>query len=190
MGTVQVRRWTREEYDRMVEAGVFAPGERVELIDGEVLAVTPEGSEHTTAVLLIEEALRAAFAGGYTVRVQMPLALDPSSEPEPDVAVVHGSPRDYRDAHPASALLVVEVADTTLAYDRQQKGSLYARAGVADYWVVNLLDRRVEVCRDPAPQPQARYGWAYRNVQYHAAGDRLTLLGAPRAIVPVADILP
>ena len=108
----------------MVEAGVLAPGERAELIDGEVLAMTPQGSLHATAVVLVEEALRAAFAAGYVIRVQMPLALDPSSEPEPDVAVVRGSPRDYRDAHPTSALLVVEVANATLGYDRDQKGSL------------------------------------------------------------------
>ena len=174
----------------MVAAGVFAPGERVELVDGEVLAMPAQGSQHATAVQLIEEALRAAFGRGYAVRVQMPLALDPSSEPEPDVAVVPGSPRDYRDAHPASALLVVEVADTTLASDREQKGSLYARAGVAEYWLVNLLDRRVEVYRDPAPQPQARYGRAYRGVQSYEAGDRISPLAAPGSVVQVADILP
>src|SRR5437867_4329816 len=108
MGPLQVRRWTRQEYDRMVEAGVLAPGERAELIDGEVLAMTPQGSLHATAVRLAEEALRAAFGAGYDIRVQMPLALDPSSEPEPDVAVVRGSPRDYRDAHPAPGPVAAE----------------------------------------------------------------------------------
>src|SRR2546427_3694659 len=121
MDALQVRRWTRQEYDRMVEAGVLAPGERAELIDGEVLAMTPQGSLHATAVVLVEEALRAAFATGYVIRAQMPLALDPSSEP--DVAVVRGSPRDYRGAHPTSALLVVEGAEATLGYDRDPKGS-------------------------------------------------------------------
>ena len=174
----------------MVEAGVLAPGERAELIDGEVLAMTPQGSLHATAVLLVEEALRAAFAAGYVIRVQMPLALDSSSEPEPDVAVVRGSPRDYRDAHPTSALLVVEVADTTLGYDRDQKGSLYARAGVAEYWIVKALDRQVEVCRDPAPEAQARYGWAYRDVRSYASGDQISPLARPRVAVSVADIVP
>ena len=174
----------------MVEAGVLAPGERAELIDGEVLAMTPQGSLHATAVLLVEEALRAAFAAGYVIRVQMPLALDSSSEPEPDVAVVRGSPRDYRDAHPTSALLVVEVADTTLGYDRDQKGSLYARAGVAEYWIVKALDRQVEVCRDPAPEAQARYGWAYRDVRSYASGDQISPLALPRVAVPVANIVP
>jgi Uma2 family endonuclease len=85
---------------------------------------------------------------------------------------------------------VVEVADTTLGYDRDQKGSLYARAGVAEYWIVNLLDRRVEVCRDPAPESQTRYGWAYRNVRSHVTGDQISPLALPRATVAVAGIVP
>lgn len=105
---------------------------------------------------MTQDALRKAFGEGTHVRIQLPLALDPSSEPEPDVTVVRGSPRDYRDAHPSAALLVVEVADTTLSHDRDQKGSLYARAGVADYWIVNLVDQVLEVYRDPGPSPQSR----------------------------------
>jgi Uma2 family endonuclease len=174
----------------MVEVGVFPPGERVELIDGEVLQETPQGSLHATALLLAEEALRRAFGGSSHVRVQMPLAVDPSSEPEPDVSVVPGSLRDYRDAHPTSALLVVEVADTTLPHDREQKGSLYARAGIAEYWIVNLLDRRVEVYRDPTSMPEARYGWSYRSVRHAAPDDHLSPLAAPLAHVAVADLLP
>src|SRR2546427_10235569 len=102
MDALQVRRWTRQEYDRMVEAGVLAPGKRAELIDGEVLAMTPQGSLHATAVVLVEEALRAAFAAGYAIRVQMPLALDPSSEPEPDGAGGGGPPPQHPDARPPS----------------------------------------------------------------------------------------
>lgn len=190
MSTILVRRWTREEYERMVESGIFAPGERVELIDGEVLQMTPQGSAHATALLLVQEALRVAFAGRGHVRVQLPLALDPSSEPEPDVTVVAGSPRDYRDAHPASALLVVEVSDTTLLHDREQKGSLYARAGLAEYWIVNLPDRLLEVYRDPSSSPQARYGFAYRTAQLCNAGDPISPLAAPAAAIAVADLLP
>ncbi len=190
MSTVQVHRWTRQAYDRMVEAGVFSPGERVELIDGEILEMSPQKSGHSTAVSLIAEALRAVFGTGYYIRVQMPMALDPYSEPEPDIVVVLGSPRDYRNAHPTSALLVVEVADTTLAYDREQKGSLYARAKIADYWMMNLSDRRLEVYRDPAPMAQARYGWGYRTVQHYTGEDWVSLLPAPQARVAVADLLP
>lgn len=174
----------------MVAAGVFPPGDRVELLDGEILAITPQGSAHATAVRLTEEALRVAFGRGYDVRVQMPPALEPTSEPEPDVTVVPGSPRDYRGAHPASGLLVVEIADTTLDYDREQKGSLYARAGVTDYWIVNLSDRRLEVYRDPAPLSQARYGCGFRTVRHHSSGERVAPLAAPQASVAVADLLP
>ncbi len=190
MGVVQQRRWTRVEYDRMVAAGVFSPGERLELIDGEVVAMTPQGSAHATAVRLVEDALRAAFGAGYDVRVQMPLALDPASEPEPDVAVVQGRPRDYRDAHPTSAVLAVEVGDTTLVYDREQKASLYARGGVAEYWILNLVDRTLEVYREPAALPDARYGWGYRVTPAYGPDDHIAPLAAPRARLRIADLLP
>src|SRR5687768_5471985 len=93
METVQVRRWTRDEYEKMLDAGVFSPDERVELIDGEILKVTPQNSPHATAIRLTEDALRTAFGPGHDVRPQLPLALDLYSEPEPDVTVVLGSPR-------------------------------------------------------------------------------------------------
>jgi Uma2 family endonuclease len=190
MTTVQMKRWTRGDYDRMIEAGIFAPGERVELIDGEILAMSPQNSPHSTGMSLTAETLRVAFSEGFHVRVQMPMALDSHSEPEPDLAVVRGSPRDYRDAHPSSALLVVEVADSTLAYDRDQKGSLYARAEIADYWILNLVERRLEMYRDPVSSPQARYGWSYRSVQHYLAEEYISPLAAPRARIAVADLLP
>ncbi|HXH13180.1 MAG TPA: Uma2 family endonuclease [Alphaproteobacteria bacterium] len=190
MSTVQLKRWSREDYDRMIEAGIFAPGERVELIDGEIVEMSPQHSEHSTAVSLSAEALRVAFGVGNYVRVQMPLALDAYSEPEPDVAVVPGSPRDYRDAHPTTALLVVEVADSTEVYDRAQKGSLYARAGVADYWLLNLRERQLEVYRAPVRMAQARYGWGYESVQHSSAADIVSPLAAPQARIAVADLLP
>src|SRR5262245_24175981 len=102
----------------MIDARVFAPGDRVGLVDGGIGTMTPQNSGHATAVSLVEIALRRAFATAAYVRAQLPLALDPDSEPEPDIAVVAGSPRDYRDAHPSSALLVVEVADASLVFDR------------------------------------------------------------------------
>ena len=190
MSAVQARRWTRQQYDRMIEAGVLTPEDRVELIEGEILAMTPQGSAHATGVSLAQEALRAAFGPRVYVRVQLPLALGSDSEPEPDVAVVAGSVRDYRDAHPQSALLVVEVADTTLAYDRDRKGSLYARAGVPEYWIVNLAESLVEVHRDPILMPQERFGWQYRSVDRFGPGDSIAPLSLPRARIAVADLLP
>lgn len=190
METVQVRRWTRDEYEKMLEAGVFSPDERVELIDGEILNMTPQKSAHATAIRLTEDALRTAFGAGHDVRTQLPLAIDPYSEPEPDVAVVSGRPRDYRLAHPTMALLIVEVADATLRHDRKRKGSLYARAGVPEYWIVNVLDRRLEVYRDPVLATKARYGWEYQTVRHYASEQEVTPLGATHARVAVEDLLP
>lgn len=183
MKAIEMRRWTREEYDKMIAAGLFDPGERVELIDGEILQMTAQGSAHFTAVRLAEEALRKAFGAGFDVRVQGPLGISRSSEPEPDVAVVRGAPRDYRDAHPSTAVMIVEVADTSLEYDRQRKRSLYARAGLQDYWIVNLEDRCVEVYRDPE---QA----SYRSSQRFFAGDQVSPLATPEARIPVEEMLP
>lgn len=188
--TVQARRWTRAEYERMVAAGVLTSEDRVELIDGEILTITPQGSAHATSVSLAQEALRTAFGAGTHVRTQLPLALGPASEPEPDVAVVVGPPRAYREAHPQSALLVVEVADATLDYDRATKGSLYARAGLPDYWIVNLLDRVVEVHRDPTSDPQAPFGWRYATRERFGADDAIAPLARPNVRVAVADLLP
>ena len=190
MSVVQARRWTRQEYDRMIEAGLLTPEDRVELIEGEILAMTPQGSAHATGVSLAQEALRAAFGPRVYVRVQLPLALGSESEPEPDVAVVAGFVRDYRDAHPQSALLVVEVADATLTYDGDRKGSLYARAGVPEYWIINLPETRIERHRDPTVMPQACFGWHYRTVDHFGVGDSITPLLLPSVSIAVADLLP
>src|SRR5262245_32831562 len=125
-----VRRWTRDEYYRLGDAGFFR-GQRVELVEGVIVKMSARKAPHTAAVLQTVDALRAAFGPGYCVRNQEPLKLAKRSEPEPDVAIVPGIPKDYTD-HPSSALLVVEVSDTTLSYGRR-KGGLYARAGIADY---------------------------------------------------------
>ena len=146
---VALRRWTRQEYERLAAEGFFHPEERLELVEGEIVRMTLQGSPHATAVCLCADELWAACGLRYHVRVQMPLALTDDSEPEPDVAVVVGSPRDYRDAHPTAAALVVEVSDATLPYDRERKVSLYARVGIAECWIVNVLDRCLEVYRRP-----------------------------------------
>ena len=188
MSAVQVRRWTRQEYERMTEAGVLTPDDRVELIGGEIVVVTPQKSPHATAVSLANEALRNVLAPHMHVRIQLPLALGADSEPEPDIAVVSGSIRDYRDAHPESALLVIEISDSTLAFDRQVKGSLYARERVAEYWIVNLPESVVEVFREPVANASTRFGWAYAQSEHFTRGDSIpTPFGGA---VTVADLLP
>jgi Uma2 family endonuclease len=178
-----VRRFTRAEYDRMVETGFFHPEERLELIDGQIVEKMPQGSRHTTAVSLTGKALVAALGNGFEVRLQMPLALDELSEPEPDIAVVPGGPRDYRDHHPTSALLLVEVADSTLSFDRGRKLELYARCGIPEVWIVNLPESVVEVHRDPA-------GSTYRQRLRLESGDAVSLVARAGARLSVADLLP
>jgi Uma2 family endonuclease len=174
----------------MGEAGLFPPGERVELIDGEILEVAPQKRPHGAAVTLVGDALRIAFGNGFHVQIQLPLALDPYSEPEPDVAVIAGSPRDYPDSHPSSAVLVVEVADASLEHDRRRKGSLYARSQLIDYWVLNLLDRCLEVYRDPIQDLAAPHGWSYRTVRRFGAHDVVSPIASTHSRVRVEDLLP
>jgi Uma2 family endonuclease len=185
-----LRRWTRVEYERLIESGFFRPADPLELLGGALIVAEPQGSLHFTSIQLVEEALRKAFGRGWVVRVQGPIALDDESEPEPDVAVVPGQPRDYASAHPARPVLVVEVSESSLALDREMKGSLYARAGVADYWIINLVDRVVEVHRDPAPEASARYGWRYTLVRTVAPPDAVAPLAARGVSIPSADLLP
>jgi Uma2 family endonuclease len=185
-----LRRWTRVEYERLVECGFFRPGDRVELIAGHLIVAEPQNSPHATAVGLAEDALREVFGAGWVIRGQAPIALDDESEPEPDIAVVPGTRRDYREGHPRRPVLAVEVAESSLESDRGVKGSLYARAGIADYWIVNLTGHRVEVYRDPQPDPRARYGWAYRSVEHHGRAAAISPLARPGARVAVADLLP
>ena len=176
-------RLSRTEYDRAVEAGVFEPDARLELVDGDLLAMTPQGSRHATGVDLVADSLRHAFGAGFHVRMQLPLAIDDYSEPEPDVAVVTGGIRDYREAHPSTALLVVEVADDSLRRDRTVKQRLYARCGIPEYWLLALPDARLEVYRDPTAD-------GYRTVTIHRAGDTVSPLARPEARIPVDDLLP
>jgi len=188
--SMRMRRWTRREYEQLVERSFFRPDERLELLDGLLLVKEPQSSSHMTAVRLTEEALRMAFRIGWDVRTQGPIALDTRSEPEPDVSVVRGSPRDYRDAHPSSPALVVEVALASLRLDRTHKYRAFARAGVPEYWILNLVDRVLEVHREPGRLDDARRRWGYRSVQTLGPGAVLSPLAAPGARVSVADLLP
>ena len=187
---IPTKRWARLEYERLVDRAVFQPGDRVELVGGQLVVREPQGSPHAVAVGLAEDALRAAFGPGWVVRAQMPVALDDESEPEPDVAVCAGRQRDYLTGHPSQPVLLVEVAEASLAFDREHKGSLYARAHVPDYWIVNLADRVIEVHRDPAPSADAPYGWRFSARRRLGAGDGVSPLRAPHARISVAELLP
>lgn len=180
--TVQRRRWLRVEYDRMVDSGGFDPNDRVELLDGEIWEMSPLGSRHATAYELVGSALQSAFPQDY-VRHQLPFALDRVSEPEPDVAVVNGSIRDYADRHPSQALLIVEVSDSTLSYDRGRKLTAYARNEVPEYWLLDLTAAKLEVYRDPTSE-------SYASRSLLVPGDTVTPLHAPDSVIAIADLLP
>jgi Uma2 family endonuclease len=183
------RRWTRAEYDRLVEFGVFA-GELLELIGGQLIVAEPQGSYHASVIGMVADVIRAALPVGLVVRVQMPIALDDESEPEPDVSVVPGAHADYLAAHPQRPTLLVEVADSSLRFDRREKESLYARGGVQDYWIVNLVDRVLEVYRNPMRDVSAVYGWRYQSVGRFMPPETVALLALPTVRIAVTDLLP
>ena len=184
----RVHRWTMEEYHQMADLGWFQD-RRVELIDGEIMEMPAPRNPHVVSMSVTEDALRAAFGAGFWVRTQSPLNVGPAAEPQPDVAVVTGKPRDYTD-HPTTAVLVVEISDATLSYDRNHKGGLYARAAIADYWIVNLINRRLEVYRNPVADAAQPFGFGYSARTTHDPGDVVAPLAAPTAPVAVADLLP
>jgi Uma2 family endonuclease len=183
-----VRLFSRREFYRLLDQGFFR-NQSVELIEGEIVRMPQQPSPHFAAISLVDAALRPAFGPGYWVRTQGPLHLLKRSAPVPDVSVVAGSIRDYSD-HPTSALLLVEVSGSTLSYDRGPKGSLYAKAGIADYWIVNLKVRQLEIRRRPVRDRGQLYGFRYADVQTLLPTDYATPLAAPQARVAVADLLP
>ncbi len=174
-------RWTCAEFHRAGELGLFE-GKRPLLIDGVILEQGPMNPPHAVAVMLVQGVLLAIFGAGWALRVQLPLVFGLETDPLPDFAVVRGSPRDFA-AHPSTAALVVEVSDTTLSFDTGDKLELYARAGVPEYWVLDLNARELLVYRDP-------HGTAYRNQQTFGPADAVSPLAAPTATVRVADLLP
>jgi Uma2 family endonuclease len=187
---ILTRKWTRVEYERLVDSEILGPSDRIELLGGEMIVKEPQSSPHVAGIQLVARAFRQAFGDGWDVRVQAPVALDEESEPEPDVSVVRGDPRDYRDAHPTCPALVVEVALSRLGFDRERKGSLYARAAIAEYWIVNLPDHRLEVYRDPVPDGAAPFGWRYGSAATLGPERRVVPLAVPGVEIPVADMLP
>jgi Uma2 family endonuclease len=177
-------------YEQIVERGLLDSDDKVELLDGLLVAKEPQSALHASVVMAGHRVLQRTFGPRYHVRIGAPVALDDMSEPEPDLAVVPGGPWDYKNAHPEKPVLMVEVALTSRARDRLWKGGLYARAGLDDYWVVNLVDEVLEVYREPRRAPSYRYGWKYGSVQLLKRGAAVSPLASPRRRVRVADLLP
>ncbi len=179
--------WTSEEFHRAFSMGLFRLDEKLELIDGEIIEKMGGDPSHSVGVGLVQDALAKAFAlTDCHLRIQHPIALPGGvSEPEPDVAVVRGQRRQYDKHHPqpVDTLLVVEVANTTLTYDRERKAPAYAVAGVVEYWILNLTDRQLEVHRHPQ-------NGAYQSTVILTASQSASPMAMPTEIIRVADLLP
>ena len=175
----QIRRLRRSDYDRLVAAGAFRD-ERVELIRGVIIRMPPQGPPHAGPIERLTELLVLRLSGRARVRVQLPLLAPDESEPEPDLAVV--PPADYDHEHPAQAFLIIEVAETSLPYDRGTKAPLYAAMGVPDYWIVNVRDGTIEVHREPDADRYAR-------VTTHRRGDAIALAQFSDVVLDVSAIV-
>jgi Uma2 family endonuclease len=174
------RLFTVEEFNQLGTAGLFE-GQRVELIEGEIILMSPQGPNHSSVVELVAEAFRQSLGKGYWVRTQAPLPVSNLSEPEPDIAIIAGSPRTVRQ-HPKVALLVVEVSDSTRAFDRGRKAALYAKSGISDYWVVDLVQDCVVVHRQPMKG-------LYTEVAEFRRGQKVAPLAWPKRKIKIDDLL-
>jgi Uma2 family endonuclease len=185
-----VYRFTVEQYQRMTEAGILTKNDKVELLEGYVVFKMPRNPPHDGTIQVVTKRLGRRIPTGWDGRVQLTVAL-PDSQPEPDFAVARGDETTYLYRHPTAAEvgLVVEVADSSLDRDQAEKGRLYARADIPVYWIINLVDRRVEVYTQPSgPTPAPAYG----SLVTYAPGDAVPLVldGATVATIPAADLLP
>ena len=177
-------RFTVDEYHKMAENGVLTEDDRVELIRGEIIDMPPIGPEHAGSVDEVGDQFKARFGAVAIVRTQNPLVLASGSAPEPDLALVRRRTDYYRSGHPVAAdvFLVIEIADSSVEYDRDTKAQLYAEDGIPEYWLLNLVEDHVLVYRDPSP---AGYGM----VRVLRRGDTISPLAFPDVAIAVSDVL-
>jgi Uma2 family endonuclease len=177
-------RFNVAEYYRMAETGVLKPGTRVELLDGRIIDMSPIGPLHGGLVNRLNRLFNRLAKGRWLVSAQNPLRLDDHSEPEPDVMLLKPAADDYTSRHPQpdDVFLLVEVSDTTLDYDREEKLPAYGRAGIREVWIVNMNDRVIEIHREP-------HFTGYGASTILRAGDKAAPLAFPDAAVDVAELL-
>ena len=195
---VQTRRFNVEEYHRMAEAGILGEDDRLELVDGELVEMAPIGSRHLACVVALNHLLVEASEGRWFVSVQNPVRLGERDEPEPDLSLLKGRPDPAAPGPPGpdDLLVVVEVSDTTLSYDRNVKLPLYAAARIPEAWIVDLQDRKVEVYADPGAGPASMGGSAqgYQTSGYHvsssyAPGETIVSETIAGLSLPVDEVL-
>ena len=188
-------KFSRERFYRALDVGLFEEQDKVELIGGELIT---EGmldrmlqkSAHAVGVVLASKSLAAMLPIGYHLRSQLPLSLGENHDVEPDIVVAAGTERDFTGGHPKTGALIVEVSETTLRFDQTFKASLYSAHGIADFWIVNLLERVVEIRRKPVYDPRVQFEYRYETLERKSPGEMLSPLLALTAEIPVDDLLP
>jgi Uma2 family endonuclease len=178
------RRFTVDEYHQMAEAGILAEDDRIELIEGEIIEMSPIGPRHFAEVIRLNEIFVRMFGEAVQVSPQNPIVLSEDTEPEPDLTLLRRRPDYYASGLPGSddVFLVVEVADTSLAYDRRVKMALYARSGIPEYWLIDLNSETVTVYRDPGPE-------GYGTTRVARRGERLAPAAFPDRELTVEALL-
>lgn len=172
------------EYDRMTEIGLFDKNEKIELLNWKLIEINSKGRKHTSAISKIKRVFNKLFVEKAIIRVQNPIILDDFSEPEPDIVLARPDENEYTEKHPTpeDILLVMEVSDTTLAYDRDVKSVSYARAGISQYLLLNLTDENIEDYREPAPD-----GYGFKKT--YRRGDVFSLVEFPEIEIKIDEIL-
>jgi Uma2 family endonuclease len=182
--------WTRKDYYKATEIGLFRPDERLELIEGEIIRkMSPQSRPHAFGIGRTAEAMRRTFPTGFRISEEKPMVLNDLTEPEPDIVVARGTWEEMPDhPTPANVVLLIEVSSSTLTFDQTEKAAAYARSGIADYWILNLRARQLEVRRDPGPMNNGEHG--YRSLQILLENGEVSPLATPDVVVRVADLLP
>ncbi|WP_427161180.1 Uma2 family endonuclease [Aliinostoc sp. HNIBRCY26] len=169
MSVAQAKRFTLDEYHKLIELGFLHEDDHIQLINGELIQMVSKGTAHETCLRKLLKELPKVIGDRATLQSQAPITLPPNSEPEPDFAIVQNRLDDYFSAHPSPAdvLLVMEVADSSLSYDQDVKIPLYAQAGISDYWIFNLFDNYLECYNDPYQDHQGKYGYSTKRIFLH-----------------------
>ncbi|MEA5581339.1 Uma2 family endonuclease [Nodularia harveyana UHCC-0300] len=190
MSLTTAKRFTIDEYHRLAELGFFVENERVELIAGEIVQMVAKGTAHSVCETLLFRKLIKLLADRALVRGQQPIIIPEDSEPEPDIAIVRNVDDNYLSAHPhpSDVLLVIEVADSSLKYDQEIKLQLYAKAGISNYWIFNLVDNYLESYSEPYQDLQNKFG--YRRKLIFLPNETVNLSGFPDLVLDLSQIVP
>lgn len=185
MVNTQIRPLTSVEYYQMIESGIIREGERVELILGQIFTMAAKGTRHTLSTRKLFKQLLALIGDRADVQSQDPITLPNNSEPEPDIVIARLRSDDYINSHPSPAdiILIVEVADSSIKFDREIKAALYAAAGIGEYWIINLIDDRLEIYRQPE-------GDIYTNTKIITPPRSISLLQFPDISLNIGDFFP